>query len=264
MKKILVLLTVLSLLVFVGCSKQAKDDVVKIGASPTPHAKILELVKDDLKKEGVNIEIVEFSDYVIPNTSVEEGELFANFFQHKPYLDKFNKEHGTRLVSIGSIHVEPMGVYSKSLKNIDELKALSSKITVALPNDPSNEGRALLLLEKKGLIKLKDSKNLNSTPIDIVENKLNIEFKEIEAAQLPRVLDDVTLAVINTNYVLESKLDIKPLVLEDKESPYANIVVVNEKNKDSELAKKIIKVLQSKKVKEYINKEFKGKIVPAF
>lgn len=242
--------------------KEAEEVTIKVGASAVPHAQILNVVKDDLKKEGINLEIVEFTDYVIPNTALEDGDLFANFFQHVPYLESFNADHGTHLVSVGPVHVEPLSLYSNKIKNIDELK---DGAKIAIPNDPTNEARALILLEDKGLIKLKDKTNLKSTPIDIVENAKNIEFEEADAALLPRVLDDVDGAIINTNYALEANLDPKTAIFtEGAESPYANVLVVRAEDKDSETAKKLLQILQSDKVKEFIEKEYKGSVVPAF
>lgn len=267
MKKLVIILLVLTLILSVSCSKkedkkEGKLIKIKIGATPVPHARILEVVKEELKKEGIEIQIVEFTDYVKPNTALNDGELYANFFQHKPYLDAFNKEHKMELVSIGGIHVEPYGLYSKKIKSIDELKE-GDMITI--PVDPSNGARSLLLLQANGLIKLKDPKNLLSTEKDIIENNKKLKFKAVDAAQLPKTLDDVVASTINTNFALQAKLDPKKAILiEGKESKYVNIVAVKKENKDSEISKKLIKVLQSDKVKEFIEKEYKGAIVPTF
>ena len=174
---------------------------LSVAASPVPHAEILEFVKPALAKEGVNLKVKVFTDYVQPNVQVAEKRLDANFFQHQPYLDEFNKSKGTNLVSVAAVHLEPLGAYSSKYKKLDELK---DGATVVIPNDATNGGRALLLLDKAGLIKLKDSKNILSTPKDIVENKKNLKFRELEAATIPRVLTQVDLALINSNYALEA------------------------------------------------------------
>lgn len=179
-------------------------ETLSIAATPVPHAELLEFVKPQLAKEGVELDIKVFTDYVQPNVQVSDGHLDANFFQHKPYLDSFNKEHRTNLVSVGLVHVEPFGAYSSKIKRIDELK---NGAQIALPNDPSNGARALLLLQSEGLIKLKDPSNILATARDIVENPKNLKFRELEAATLPRVLPDVDLALINTNYALEAGLN---------------------------------------------------------
>ncbi|MGG4341117.1 MetQ/NlpA family ABC transporter substrate-binding protein [Paenibacillus lautus] len=236
---------------------------LKVGASPSPHAKILEHVKPALEKEGVNLEIVEFSDYVLPNTQVDSKEIDANFFQHKPYLDNQIKERKLNLESVIAVHVEPLGAYSKTIKSVDELK---DGAVVAIPNDPSNGGRALSLLSKNGIIKLADETKLEATAKDIVENPKNLEFKEVEAAMLPRMLDELDLAVINTNYALEAGLDPTKdaLFIEDKENPYANLLVARPDNKDSDAIQKLAKALTSEDVKTFIEEEYKGAVIPAF
>ncbi|WP_339267983.1 MetQ/NlpA family ABC transporter substrate-binding protein [Paenibacillus sp. FSL W8-0187] len=236
---------------------------LKVGASPSPHAKILEHVKPALEKEGVNLEIVEFTDYVLPNTQVDSKEIDANFFQHKPYLDNEIKERKLNLESVIAVHVEPLGAYSKTIKSADELK---DGAVVAIPNDPSNAGRALTLLSKNGVIKLQDETKLEATAKDIVENPKNLEFKEVEAAMLPRMLDELDLAVINTNYALEAGLDPTKdaLFIEDKENPYANLLVARPDNKDSDAIQKLAKALTSEDVKTFIEEEYKGAVIPAF
>lgn len=236
---------------------------LKVGASPSPHAKILEHVKPALEKEGVNLEIVEFTDYVLPNTQVDSKEIDANFFQHKPYLDNEIKERKLNLESVIAVHVEPLGAYSKSITSADELK---DGAVVAIPNDPSNAGRALTLLSKNGVIKLNDETKLEATAKDIVENPKNLEFKEVEAAMLPRMLDELDLAVINTNYALEAGLDPTKdaLFIEDKENPYANLLVARPDNKDSDAIQKLAKALTSEDVKTFIEEEYKGAVIPAF
>lgn len=236
---------------------------LKVGASPSPHAKILEHIKPALEKEGVNLEIVEFTDYVLPNTQVDSKEIDANFFQHKPYLDNEIKERKLDLESVIAVHVEPLGAYSKTITSADELK---DGAVVAIPNDPSNAGRALTLLSKNGVIKLNDESKLEATAKDIVENPKNLEFKEVEAAMLPRMLDELDLAVINTNYALEAGLDPTKdaLFIEDKDNPYANLLVARPDNKDSDAIQKLAKALTSEDVKTFIEEEYKGAVIPAF
>ncbi|MBS6063125.1 MetQ/NlpA family ABC transporter substrate-binding protein [Criibacterium bergeronii] len=242
---------------------EKSNKVLKIGASPQPHAAILENIKQDLADKGIELEIQQFSDYVVPNTAVEDGDLDANFFQHVPYMDEFNKQQGTHLVSVGSVHLEPMGLYSKKIKDLKELK---EGATISIPNDPTNGGRALLLLEKNGIIKLKDGAGLAATDKDIVENPMNLKITLLDAAQLPRTLEDVDASVINTNFALEA--DLNPLndalVIEGKDSPYANIVAVKEGNEKDERVVALMEALNSEKTKKFIEDEYKGAIVPAF
>ncbi|ARF66733.1 methionine ABC transporter substrate-binding protein [Paenibacillus larvae subsp. pulvifaciens] len=234
-----------------------------VGATSNPHAEILNAVKDKLKAEGVELDVKEFNDYVQPNVQLDEKQLDANFYQHTPYLDDFNKQKGTKLVKVVPVHIEPFGAYSKKIKNISELK---DGANVAIPNDATNLGRALALLEKNGLIKLKDGVGISGTVKDITENKKNLNFKEMEAAMLPRVVDEVDLALINTNYALQAKLDPgkDALLIEDKDSPYANILVAREDNKDSEAIKKLANALNSEDAKKFIEDKYKGQILPAF
>jgi D-methionine transport system substrate-binding protein len=242
---------------------EQKEVTLKVGASPIPHAEILKFIQPKLKEQGVNLEIQEFTDYVQPNVQLFEKQLDANFFQHKPYLDQFNKDQNMNLVEVVAVHIEPFGAYSKKIKKIDEL---ADGATVALPNDPTNNGRALALLEKGGVIKLKEGVGISGTVKDIVENKKNLKFKEVEAAMLPRVLEEVDLALINTNYALEAKLvpTKDALLLEDKESPYANYLVARPDNKDSEAIQKLAKALTTPEVKKFIEDQYKGAVVPAF
>lgn len=273
MKKLLSLIVVG--LALIGCgddkskggnaSASTQEKVVlKVGATPVPHAEILEFIKPDLAQEGIDLQIVPFTDYVQPNISLNDGSLDANFHQHKPFLDALKADKGLKLESIATIHIEPMGLYSKNLKSIDELP---QNATIAIPNDPSNGGRALLLLNAKGLIKLKDPNNLLATELDIAENPKGIKIKPVEAALLPRVLDDknVAAAVINGNYALQAGLKgSDALIQEGKESPYANILVVQETRVNDESLQKLKKALQSQKVKDFIEEKYKGEIVPAF
>ncbi len=239
------------------------NEKLSVAATPVPHAEILEHIKPVLAKEGVDLTIRVFTDYVQPNQQVEEKQIDANFFQHKPYLDTFNKEKGTHLVAVGNVHVEPFGAYSKKIKNISELK---DGALVALPNDPSNGARSLLLLQKQGLVKLKDPSNLLATARDVTDNPKNLKFKELEAAMLPRVLDDVDLALINTNYALEAGLNPTKdaLFIEGSDSPYANLVATTEDKAKSPAIEKLVKALQTDDVKKFIEEKYKGAIVPAF
>ncbi|ROR22585.1 D-methionine transport system substrate-binding protein [Comamonas sp. BIGb0124] len=249
---------------FATTSASAQDKIV-VGASPVPHAEILNFVKPALKAQGVDLEVKIFTDYVQPNLAVEDKQLDANYFQHKPYLDTFNKERGTHVVIApsGLVHVEPFGAYSKRISSIKELR---EGATVALPNDPSNGGRALLLLQQGGLIKLKDPANLLSTPRDIADNPKKLKFTVVEAAQLPRVLPDVDLALINTNYALEAKLvpTRDALLIEGADSPYANFIAVRPDNAQSAAVRKLIAALHAPETRKFIADKYKGAIVPAF
>lgn len=238
-------------------------ETLTVAATPVPHAEILKFVQPQLAKEGVELKVKEFTDYIQPNVQVAEKRLDANFFQHQPYLDEFNKAKGTDLVSVAGVHLEPLGAYSDKLKSLDDLP---SGATVVIPNDATNGGRALLLLDKTGVIKLKDNGNILSTVKDIVENPKNLKFRELEAATIPRVLTQVDLALINTNYALEAKLDPKKdaLVIEGSDSPYVNILVARPDNKDSEAMKKLVDALHSPEMKQFINERYKGAVVPAF
>ena len=241
------------------------QDVLKVAATAVPHAEILNFVKPQLKTQGVDLQVREFSDYVQPNAAVEDKQLDANFFQHQPYLDSYNKDRKSSLVVVpnGKVHVEPFGAYSSKIKNIKDLK---DGATVAIPNDPSNGGRALLLLQKAGVITLKDDAGITATVKDIVNNPIAIKVRELEAATLPRVLAQVDLALINTNYALEAGLNPSKdaLVIEGSDSPYVNILVVNSKNKDAAGLQKLAKALNSAEVKAFINDKYKGAVVPAF
>lgn len=241
----------------------AQAEKLSVAATPVPHAELLEFVKPALSAQGVDLDIKVFTDYVQPNLQVSDGQIDVNFFQHQPYLDSFNKERKTRLVSVGLVHVEPFGAYSSKIKNIDELKEGAQ---VAIPNDPSNGARALLLLQQQGLIKLKDPKNILATARDVVENPRKLRFRELEAATLPRVLADVDIALINTNYALEAGLNPvnDALFIEGEESPYANIVVTTDAKKDAPAVQKLVKALNTEEVRQFIQQKYKGSIVPAF
>lgn len=270
MKKLLVLLSLLALVV-VGCGKKeeakpaedATSKVIKVGATPVPHSEILNAIKDDLAAKGYTLEVVEFTDYVTPNIALNDGQIDANFFQHVPYMESFAKDKGLKLVSAGKVHVEPLGLYSKKFKSVEELP---EGATIAIPNDPSNGGRALILLQSKGLIKLKADAGLEATEADIAENPKKFVFKALEAAQLPRTLQDVDASIINGNYALESKLNpVKDsILLEGADSPYANIVTVVQGHENDEKIKVLVETLQSEKVKKFIAEKYNGGVVPAF
>jgi len=244
-------------------SAPAETVKLKVAASPTPHAEILAQCVEPLKEQGIELVVTEYSDYVFPNTAVEDGDEDANYFQHVPYLDDFNAQRGTHLVSVAGVHIEPMGLYAGTSASLD---AVPDGGKAAVPNDPTNEGRALLLLEAQGLIKLKDSTNLLSTPKDIVENPKNLEFVELEASQVPAALDEVDIAAINSNFALGAGLNPveDALVIEAADSPYVNILVVKEGNENNEAVQALVKALQSDAVKDYINATFGGAVVPAF
>jgi len=261
------LVAVLSAVTLIGCGGNGTDDkVIKIGASPSPHAEILQQVKAEVEAQGYTLEIIEFNDYVIPNTAVEQGELDANFFQHKPYLDNFNVENGTHLVSVANIHFEPLGIYSTKVTNIADIQ---EGALIGVPNDATNEARALLLLEANGLITLKKGVGVNATIHDIESNPLNLEIKEIEAAQLPLSLQDLDAAVINGNYAIAGGLKIADAIaLEESTSvaaeTYANIIAVKEGNENSEKIQVLINALKSDAVKQYIEGQYAGAVVPVF
>ena len=236
---------------------------LRVAASPTPHAEVLAQCVDILKEQGIELIVNEYSDYVMPNIAVEDGDEDANYFQHVPYLDDFNAERDTHLVSVASVHIEPMGLYAGKSASLD---AIPDGGSVAVPNDSTNEGRALLLLEAQGLIKLKDSSNLNATPNDIEENPKNLTFVELEAANVPANLDEVDVAVINSNYALGAGLNPveDALVIEAVDSPYVNILVVREGNENNEAVQALVKALQSDTVRDFINSTYDGAVVPAF
>lgn len=262
MKKILSCLLAVAALVLAGCGGD-KVNELRVGATPVPHAELLNLVKPMLEKEGVKLTVIEFSDYVKPNMALNDKELDANFFQHEPYLVSFSKERNLNLVSAGNVHIEPMGVYSKLVKNIKDV-AYGAKI--AIPNDPTNGGRALCLLEKAGLLKLRAGKGVNAVVSDVVSNPNGLKIVEIEAALLPRSLDDVTLAVINSNFAMEAKLNpVKDsLFTEGGESPYANLVAVRKGDEKRAEIVKLMAALRSPEVKKFILEKYNGAVVPAF
>ena len=243
-------------------SAQAAETLT-VAATAVPHAELLEFVKPQLAQDGVNLNIKVFTDYVQPNVQVAEKRLDANFFQHQPYLDEFNKSRGTQLVSVAGIHVEPFGAYSHKINDIEDLPEGAN---VVIPNDATNGGRALLLLAKAGIITLKPEAGITATPRDIANNPKRIRVRELEAATLPRVLNQVDLALINTNYALEAGLNPAEdaLVIEGSESPYVNILVSREDNKDSPAMQKLAKALHSDAVRDFIAEKYQGAVVPAF
>lgn len=266
LKKILslILVALLSLSLIIGCSnKESELDKIKIGVSPDPHGKLVQVVVDDLKKEGIDVEIIEFTDYVTPNLALAEGELDANYFQHLPYLNDFISKENLDLIELGSVHIEPMALYSNNLNSIDDIKDGGE---IAIPNDTVNGGRALLLLEANNIIKLKEDAGLDATENDIIGNPKNIKFVPLEAAYIPRALSDVDAAVINGNYALESGLNPveDSLLIEGTDSPYANIVAVRAGEEKDEKYIKLIQALQSNKIKDYMKENYDGAVVPAF
>lgn len=237
-------------------------EVLRVGATPIPHAQILKIIIPDLKKEGIQLKVVEFTDYVTPNLALENKSLDANFMQTVPYLNKMNQDRHLNLVPVANIHVEPLGLYSQKVKSIKEFKTNAS---IGIPNDPSNGGRALILLHQNGLITLKDPKNLYSTEFDIVKNPKNIKIRPLDAALLTKSLPDLDGAVINTNYALQANLSPKnALINEGENSPYANVLVVRKEDENKASTLKLKNALQSQKVKDFILKKYNGEVLPAF
>ncbi len=274
MKKLLSLLLsgvlAVSLVACGGTSEEPADTsaestelvTLTIGATTVPHAEILNFVKEDLKAEGIDLVIEEFADYTLINPALTSGELDANYFQHQPYLDSYVSDSGEQLVMAGNVHVEPIRVYSNTLTSIDEIPDGGK---IAIPNDATNEGRSLVLLEKLGLIKLDPEVGILGTPRDIIENPKNLEFVEVDAYLLPRTLGDVDCAVIQTNVAIEAGLEIeKSIAVEDADSPYANGVAVRAGDENSEEIQKLLAALQSDKVAAFIDENYGGAVVPAF
>lgn len=254
---------VLSVLLLLVLSVATYSKVFKVGVTPVPHTAFLELIKDDLKKEGIELQIVEFNEYVIPNIALADGELDANYFQHVPYLKKFSEERKLNLTSLGTVHIAPLALYSNNFKSINDLPKGAS---IAVPNDPSNLGRALILLHLNGIIKLKDSNDWFATEFDIVENPKKLKFKLVEAPQLPRVLKDVDAAVVPGNFAIQNGLNpVKNgLIREDEKSPYANVVAVRTGDENREDVKKFFKILRSEKLKNFITEKYDGGVIPTF
>ncbi len=244
---------------------QSADAVkIKVGASPTPHAEILEAAKPILAEKGIDMEIVEFSDYVLPNKAVDSEDIDANYFQHKPYLDNFNEENGTDLVSIGAFHYEPLGVYAGKTASFD---ALADGAQISVPNDPTNEARALLLLQENGVITLKDGADINATKQDIADNPKNIDIVEMEAAQLGRSIADVDMAVINGNYAIQAGLDVADAIAKEESDSlaaqtYGNVVAVKAGRENDEALKALAEVLKSKEIQDFITEKYEGSVLP--
>lgn len=256
MKKIL-------LIIILTISVALFGQKVKLGTTPIPVPDIIEFIREDLKNDGIDIEVVEMSDYVTPNLALADGSLDVNAFQHIPYLEKFTKDRNLELVQVGITFVTPIALYSKKYKSIDEIP---DGATIAIPNDPTNEGRALILMHNKGLIKLKDPTNLLCTPLDIAENPKKFKFTELEAPQLPRAIDDIDAAIINGNYAVDAGFSPinDSLIIEDKDSPYVNVFAVRKGDENREDIKKIVKHFQTEKVRQFIIEKFKGAYIPVF
>ena len=265
MKKVFAIVLCLALILSLGACAKKEDKTITVAASPIPHAEILKVAGDVLAKDGWTLKVTEYPDYVVPNTVVEDGEMDANYFQHQPYLDTFNAENKTHLVSVAQIHYEPFGIYAGTKSAIADL-ADGDKI--AIPNDGSNRARALLLLEAQGIIKLAEGVGVQATVLDITEKTVDVEIVEMEAAQIAGVRDSVALAVINGNYALNAGLNAgkDAIATEDAASvsaqTYANIVVVKEGNEKSEKTQALVKALTSQEVKDYINNTYSGAVVP--
>lgn len=239
-------------------------ETLKVVATPVPHAEILEFIEPKLAEKDINLEIIVVTDYVLPNLMVDEKEADANFFQHAPYLDEFNKNHNLNIIALApAIHIEPIAAYSKTIKSKDDLK---EKAKISIPNDPANGGRALILLHNEGIITLNDPSNILSSIIDIKENPLKLQFIELEAPMLARTLDEVDLALINTNFALDANLNpVKDsLFIEGADSPYANIISTLPENSDDPRIKALLEVITSEDVRDFINKKYEGSIIPTF
>lgn len=250
-----------------GSSKTGpvKEGSIVVGASPSPHAEILQAASGLLEEKGYKLEVKEFTDYVMPNTALDEGELDANFFQHQPYLTDFNEKNGTKLASAGAIHFEPLGIYGGRTADLSQL---ADGAQIAVPNDTTNEARALQLLQAQGILTIDEKAGLEATKQDIIENPKNVEIVEMEAAQLPRALADVDFAVINGNYAVSAGIADQVLVTEDKESQaaqqYANVVAVREGDQEREDIKALVEALQSEEVSQFIEEKYGATVVPVF
>lgn len=248
-----------------GKENKADDRTITVAASPTPHAEILEAAKDLLKEKGYTLEIKEFDDYPQQNVVVDEGEFDANYFQHQPYLDNFNEEKGSDLVSAAKIHYEPLGIYPGASEDLENIK---DGAKIAVPNDATNEARALLLLEENGIITLKEDAGLNATKKDVEENPHNIEIVELDAAQIARVVEELDFVVLNGNYALDAGFNVQTDAIAKEEADseaaqtYANIIAVKKENKDSEKIKALVEVLQSEEIGKFITDTYEGAVVP--
>ena len=272
-KKLFLLGSVVLSLALTGCGGAKKeeaeapadgDNKIVIGVSPTPHGEIIEGLKPEFEKEGLDVEVVNFDDYIQPNLQLEAGDLDANYFQHKPYLDSFVEERNIENLDVlGYVHIEPMALYSEKYKSVEEIE---DGAEIIIPNDPSNGARALILLEDAGLIKLKDKTNLNSTEKDIAENPKNLKFTAMDAPSIAQVYKDSGAAVINSNFAIGQDLDptTDSIFIESTDSPYANLVAIRKEDADKEKFQKFLKVLNSEEAKELIGDKFKGAVIPAF
>lgn len=269
MRKLILFLITALLLAACGASNgtaaNGNDGKLKVGASPVPHAEILQYIKDNLaQSEGLDLEIVPFTDYVQPNVALNDGQIDANFFQHVPYMQEFGQQRGIDMVAVAQVHIEPLGIYSRQIQALSDLP---EGATVAIPNDPTNGGRALQLLAANGVIGLREGAGVAATKADVTENPKQVEIEELEAAQLPRALDDATIAVINMNYALEA--DLNPgsdaLALEaGQDNPYANVLAVIKGHENDPDVQKLAKLLNSPEVRQFIEEKYQGAIVPAF
>ena len=242
-----------------------EDTVIRVGAVPVPHAEVLEQVEADLKEAGWDLEIVVFEDYVLPNQALDAGELDANYFQHKPYMDDFNEKSGTDFVGVAAIHFEPLGIYAGKSDDLENIKDGS---VIAIPNDTTNEARALLLLQDNGLITIDESAGLAATPLDITDNPHDLSFTELEAAQTARVIDDVDFAVVNGNYAIDAKIKDRLVAVESAESEaaqtYANLIVVNAGDEETEKTQALVAAVTSDKIRDFINDTYDGAVVAVF
>ncbi|WP_243351569.1 MetQ/NlpA family ABC transporter substrate-binding protein [Stenotrophomonas acidaminiphila] len=258
------LLAAAAVLALAACGKPATDESrLVVAATAVPHAEILEVVKPILEKQGVTLDVRVFNDYVQPNDQLVQKQVDANYFQTEPYLDAYNRDRKTQLVTVVGVHIEPFGAYSRRVKSLAELPAGAD---VVIPNDPSNNSRALILLDKAGVIKLKDPSNALSTQRDIIDNPKQLKFRELDSAMLPRVLDQVDLALINTNYALDAGLEPTrdALAIESKDSPYVNFLVARPDNRDDPRVQKLAKALTGPEVKAFIQSKYQGAVLPAF
>ncbi len=261
------LLGLVTAFIAISCGFKSEEKVVEsqklvVGVSPVPHKELVEFVKDDLRAEGIDLEVVVFNDYVQPNLQLKDKSIDANFFQHVPYMNEFGKQNNIEMVSVGAIHLEPLKGYSIKIKSKDELK---NGDEILIPNDPTNRGRSLILLDAEGIIKLKDNTKLDSDISDIVENSKNLKLTALNSEQISPRLSEVALAIINTNNALAGGITKDKVVfVEGKDSPYANIITVLKGNENDERVKKLVKALQSDKVKKFIEEKYDGEVVPAF
>ena len=258
------LLAAAAVLALAACGKPATDESrLVVAATAVPHAEILQVVKPILEKQGVTLDVRVFNDYVQPNDQLVQKQVDANYFQTKPYLDAYNRDRKTQLVTVVGVHIEPFGAYSRRVKSLAELPAGAD---VVIPNDPSNNSRALILLDKAGVIKLKDPSNALSTQRDIIDNPKQLRFRELDSAMLPRVLDQVDLALINTNYALDAGLEPTrdALAIESKDSPYVNLLVARPDNRNDPRVQKLAKALTGPEVKAFIQSKYQGAVLPAF